>query len=307
MRLRQTPKIFLTSLTAALALAACGGGGSDSFSIGGEVAGLASGQSVVLSNNGSESLAASSNGAFAFKNKIESGKTYEVTVATQPSGQSCTVTNGSGTANGAVSNIRVQCADIPDSAACFDNPQLLKAGNRYSIITPQTTTHFSVGELTTFHDYAAVQTWVTTEIASGYSFINRYTNITNGMSLDYGRYLQIRVVPVLDTYNVPGRGFPISLKPSQTYTAQGEEFAAYNPQPTGTWRDTVTYLGREPVTTSFGTFETCRLRYTSQGNDGVLKTWDDWRVAVGKFAGLSVQQTTETGTTQPTNITVSWE
>lgn len=307
MRLRQTPKIFLTSLTAALALAACGGGGSDSFSIGGEVAGLASGQSVVLSNNGSESLAASSNGAFAFKNKIESGKTYEVTVATQPSGQSCTVTNGSGTANGAVSNIRVQCADIPDSAACFDNPQLLKAGNRYSIITPQTTTHFSVGELTTFHDYAAVQTWVTTEIASGYSFINRYTNITNGMSLDYGRYLQIRVVPVLDTYNVPGRGFPISLKPSQTYTAQGEEFAAYNPQPTGTWRDTVTYLGREPVTTAFGTFETCRLRYTSQGADGVLKTWDSWRVGVGKLAGLSVQEMTEAGTTQPTNITVSWE
>ena len=37
---------------------------------------------MVLSNNGSESLAASSNGAFAFKNKIESGKTYEVTVAT---------------------------------------------------------------------------------------------------------------------------------------------------------------------------------------------------------------------------------
>ncbi len=307
MLLRQTSPAFLSSLTTALALAACGGGGSDSFSIGGEVAGLASGQSVVLSNNGSESLAASSNGAFAFKNKIESGKTYEVTVATLPSGQSCTVTNGSGTANGAVSNIRVQCADIPDSAACFDNPQLLKAGNRYSVVTPQTTTRVSVEELTTFHGYAAVAAAVATEVNSDTTFFRRYTNITNGMSLDYGRYIQIRVVPILDIYYVPGRGFPISLKPNQTYTAQGEEFAAYKPQPTSTWRDTVTYLGREPVTTSFGTFETCRLRYTTQGDDGVLKTWDSWRVGAGKLAGLSVQEMTEAGTTQPTNITVSWE
>ena len=69
----------------------------------------------------------------------------------------------------------------------------------------------------------------------------------------------------------------------------------------------LTYLGREPVTTSFGTFETCRLRYTTQGDDGVLKTWDSWRVGAGKLAGLSVQEMTEAGTTQPTNITVSWE
>lgn len=308
MRLRQTPKIFLTSLTAALALAACGGGGSDSFSIGGEVAGLASGQSVVLSNNGSESLAASSNGAFAFKNKIESGKTYEVTVATQPSGQSCTVTNGSGTANGAVSNIRVQCADVdPGSAACFDNPQLRKNGNSYTVVTPQTRTVYNIGLLGHYHGYAAVQTEIWPSGDARRSI--RYSNVIDGMFLDYGSYEILIHFTINEIYYAPGRGFPIALNRNQSYTAQGEQINVNHnvPNTTSTWRDTVTYLGREPITTSFGTFETCRLRYTTQGDDGVLKTWDSWRVGAGKLAGLSVQEMTEAGTTQPTNITVSWE
>ena len=312
----RTSKTLFVSLLVSVALAACGGGGGDndttvrSFLVGGEVAGLASGQVVVLSNNGIESLTQSSNGAFVFKNPIESGKTYEVTVSTQPSSQSCTVTNGSGTASGAVSNIQVQCVDT-GSAACFDSPQLRTTGNYYTVVTPQDTSQFYVQGPTNYHGYAAVETEIqSTSLPSPVTRAYSYSNVTDGMLLNYGSLgVVLRYYTKNEIYYQPGRGFPISLNPNQTYTTQVKQINVdYNlPDTSTTWQDTITYLGREPVTTAFGTFETCRLRYTTQGQDGVRKTWDSWLVGVGKLAGLQVQQTTETGTTQPTNITVSWD
>ena len=137
-----------------------------------------------------------------------------------------------------------------------------------------------------------------------------FTNVADGMFMNYGSYdLATSKVRVNEIYNVPGRGFPIALDLNQTYSTQGEQISLHNnaPDTSSAWRDTVTYLGRESVTTAFGTFDTCKLRYTSLGDDGVLKTWDRWLVGAGKFAGLSVQETTDTGITQPTSITVSWD
>ncbi len=301
-----------TSVMATIALTGCGGGndGTASYTIGGNVAGLGSGKSVVLLNNGNESLDATSNGAFAFKAKIESGKTYDVTVSRQPDGQTCAITNGQGTASNTVTNIQVQCTDVdPGSAACFDNPQLRTQGNSYTVFNSEIGTRFDVVGLTNYHGYSAVETL-------GGSPRYRFTNVADGMLLDYGSILtNIHSFKIDEAYNVPGRGFPISLTPNQTYTAQGKQikWASGDTPQTSTWRDTVTYLGREPITTAFGTFETCKMRYTSEvmGEDWrgpytVFKTWDSWLVGVGKLSGLSVQETTETGTTQPTNIIVSW-
>ena len=302
MPLGNSSTVLLTSLMAAVALAACGGGGGHTSSaLGGEVAGLGSGQSLVLSNNGSESLTRTSNGAFAFSTPVDAGGVYNVTVATQPSGQSCAVTNGSGTASGAVSNIQVQCADVDlGSAACIDNPQLRKKGNEYTVVTPQESKRIFINELSTYHGYTGVRTT--------FSLFHSYSNVTDGMLLTYGSYTALHF-NYNESYYVPGRGFPVSLNLNQTYAAQGKKIYVYNnaPDTISMWSDTVTYLGREKVTTAFGTFETCRLRYTAQDDDGVVKTWDSWLVGVGKYAGLSVQEMTEAGTTQPTNITVSWE
>ncbi len=66
------------------------------FSVGGSVSGL-SGGSVVLQDNGGDDLTVTGNGAFTFASKLASGAAYAVTVKTNPSGQSCTVANGSGT------------------------------------------------------------------------------------------------------------------------------------------------------------------------------------------------------------------
>jgi YVTN family beta-propeller protein len=87
---------------ASMCLAACGGGGgsglapSPTYTIGGTLSGLASGQQVVLADNGADLLTLSANGAFTFMTPVtETGK-YAVTVATQPPGQTCTVANASG-------------------------------------------------------------------------------------------------------------------------------------------------------------------------------------------------------------------
>src|SRR5512140_2276422 len=89
------------------ALSACGGSDTKKFSIGGNATGLTG--TVVLQNNGGENLSLSANGAFTFASRVKSGKAYAVTVLTQPAGQTCVVTNGSGTASADVSNVTVTC------------------------------------------------------------------------------------------------------------------------------------------------------------------------------------------------------
>lgn len=103
----------LAPLALLLALAACGGSGKNwsgdkgFVSIGGTVTGLSG--SLVLRNNGGDDLAVGANGNFTFKLSIANGSAYSVTVATQPTGQFCSVSNGTGTATSDISGVAVSC------------------------------------------------------------------------------------------------------------------------------------------------------------------------------------------------------
>ena len=97
-------------------VAACGGGGASgpppSYTVSGTVSGLASGTSLVLQNNGS-SITVASNSTFTFSTGIAAGGTYQVTVASQPSGQNCSLAGGSGTVTNAnVTSVSVTCVAI---------------------------------------------------------------------------------------------------------------------------------------------------------------------------------------------------
>ncbi len=84
-----------------------GGGTAGSYSIGGTIANL-TGTGLTLLNNGGNSLSVLPGATtFTFTQKIASGKTYAVTVGTQPTNpaQTCTVTSGTGTATANVSAI----------------------------------------------------------------------------------------------------------------------------------------------------------------------------------------------------------
>ncbi len=82
---------------------------TNTYTVGGTVSGLTG--TVVLQDNGTNDLSISSIGTFTFSTKIADGAGYNVTVKTQPSGQTCTASSNTGTIAGAnVTNVSVVCA-----------------------------------------------------------------------------------------------------------------------------------------------------------------------------------------------------
>ncbi len=115
------PCCVLSLLMTSLLLTACSGmpktsgsgtgtPASATFTMGGTISGL-SGTGLVLQDNGGDNLSISASGSFTFKTSLASGAKYAVTVLTQPTGpaQTCTVTNGSGTASANVTTVQVTC------------------------------------------------------------------------------------------------------------------------------------------------------------------------------------------------------
>ena len=84
-------------------LSACGV--SYNATIGGTVSGLASGTSVTLLNNGTNATTVSSNGSFSFSQTVGAHGAYNVTISAQPTGQTCTISSGSGSTDAIGSNI----------------------------------------------------------------------------------------------------------------------------------------------------------------------------------------------------------
>ena len=84
-------------------------------SVGGSITGLTG--TVVLQDNGGDNLTLSANGSFTFPTALASGQAYNATVLTNPTGQTCTVTNGTGTTGSAnITNITVTCTTpVPKS------------------------------------------------------------------------------------------------------------------------------------------------------------------------------------------------
>ncbi|WP_028389248.1 DUF4369 domain-containing protein [Legionella fairfieldensis] len=76
--------------------------------VGGTVSGLVG--KVILQNNGSDDLEIEDNGAFTFTEPVAQGGNYAVTVLTQPTTQTCSVTNGTGTVGTSdITNVDVTC------------------------------------------------------------------------------------------------------------------------------------------------------------------------------------------------------
>ena len=73
------------------------------------MSGLPGGQSIVLLNNGRDSLTLAANGPFVFGGLVPFDDSYVVTISSQPASANCVVTNGSGTVNGDVNNVQVTC------------------------------------------------------------------------------------------------------------------------------------------------------------------------------------------------------
>ncbi len=86
--------------------------------VGGTLSGLSG--TVELQDNGTDFLSLSSDGSFTFP-ALRNGSTYDVTIRTQPNGQTCSVANGTGTISRAdVTNVEVSCTTNVTAPACGD-------------------------------------------------------------------------------------------------------------------------------------------------------------------------------------------
>jgi hypothetical protein len=108
---------LLIGVLAGMAATACGGSGSSGpamYSVGGTVIGLSDSvgglsNTVVLQNNLTNDLS-TGNGTFTFTSPLASGAGYDVSVKTQPAGQTCVVGRGAGTiTDRAVTGVTVTC------------------------------------------------------------------------------------------------------------------------------------------------------------------------------------------------------
>jgi hypothetical protein len=105
---------------------------TNKYTIGGTLAGLAAGDSVVLQDDGANNLTLGANGAFTFVTSLPSGSAYAVTVLTNPSNptQTCVVINGAGTVTNAnVTSVTVTCTTTACSAQTTDNCVLTQTGS----------------------------------------------------------------------------------------------------------------------------------------------------------------------------------
>ena len=88
------------------------GGNAATYTVGGTVSGLSG--TVVLQDNGGDDLSVGANGTFTFATSLPTGAPYNVTVKTNPAGQTCTVANGSGMVGSAnVTSAVVSCSSAP--------------------------------------------------------------------------------------------------------------------------------------------------------------------------------------------------
>jgi hypothetical protein len=97
-------------------LAACGGSSSSStptFVIGGSVAGLLANTMVILQLNGGNATPVSVNSSFTFSTQVATGGKYNVTIASQPTGQLCAVQNATGVVGSANVSVAVTCTSTP--------------------------------------------------------------------------------------------------------------------------------------------------------------------------------------------------
>jgi len=122
-------KILLSPILLALTLAACGGGGGGgggspvpaTYSVSGTVSGLTAG-TLVLQVAGKPNVTLTTNGGVPLLTGLPNGANYNVSVLTNPTGYSCTVTNGNGTIAAANVTLPIGCTVLPGVTLVLDAP-----------------------------------------------------------------------------------------------------------------------------------------------------------------------------------------
>jgi 6-phosphogluconolactonase len=103
------------------------------FNIGGTVSGLTGSGLVLQNNNGANLIVPANASSFSFATPVANGAPYSVSVLTQPTGEICTVQNGSGTANAPVANVTVNCVSTSGPLVIVANSGVTNGNKGLSI------------------------------------------------------------------------------------------------------------------------------------------------------------------------------
>ena len=127
-------------------LVACGGGGDggtalqpqptpDTFAVGGSITGL-NGTGLILENNGGDALSiANKSTTFKFATRLVRGAKYDVKVARDPAGQTCSVAKGTGTIDAEVTSVAVNCVTNLQSGMLLQGSVLAQDGSSISTLS----------------------------------------------------------------------------------------------------------------------------------------------------------------------------
>ena len=240
---------------------------SSTYTLGGTVSGLTVGTTLVLQNNDDQTISQTTNGSFAFLDALANGSPYNVTVKSQPSGQTCTVTNPTGTINGAnVTTVSVSCQGTTATLTASVSNLALATSGQSRIITitnAGTTSAGSVG-------------YTATNLPLDTSVLNTATNAcpsANG-TLAAGETCTITVVP----------GSTASSNTSGDPCDGASGFIPLYTLPAAS-TITVTASGASPVSTNVYV-----LNYGCIYQGGYIFSIDDTTANTGSIAGKVVAQ-----------------
>ncbi|HEX7910785.1 MAG TPA: hypothetical protein VF534_22200 [Paraburkholderia sp.] len=130
--MRVTLGIVLTTLVAGLS--SCGGGSNNppTYTVSGTVDHLSS-SGLTLTNGTTTLSIASGATSFAFPDQLPNGTAYQITVASQPAGGNCVVSQGGGIVAAAnVGNVDVQCNTVISSPTAIGIYPVATASDGYS-------------------------------------------------------------------------------------------------------------------------------------------------------------------------------
>lgn len=191
-------------------LVGCGGESSSdnrpqALSVGGTMTGLLAGTQINITNNQNDALTLGANGTFVFGNTVPKNGNYSVAISSQPAGQVCTISEGTGTATSNISNISIVCAK---AIAYAYIPTLSNEINQYAIGTNGQLTPLAPASIPLTSPAADFVTHPSGNFAylvnQGVNTISQYAIATNG------------TLSLLTTFNEPSgaNGTNITITPS---------------------------------------------------------------------------------------------
>lgn len=313
---------FGTALVTAYAGTMSGGGSVvANYTVGGTVTGLTG--SVMLQDSDGANLTVTANGAFTFPSGLTSGSPYNVTVLTQPSGQTCAVTGGSGTATTNVTNVVVACTNTIVPPPVCPPPQTLVNGQCVTPTPPSDTsacsTSYVLGRVLTIDTTTSIPgipTSTNTTIQSyragaDTTFLGQPVqqvieqDVRDPLTVTSSIYIQDLATEWIElgrTQTWSGGSSTLSYQPplrSPKQWAIGET-VTYSGQlilPVGvgntTTQMTITLVRRESVTVPAGTFNACLFHTDSTSSNvagtvqGSTDTWIAPNVGEVKWVNTS--------------------